>query len=288
MPTLLLSNTRLPAADALSTAARRRGWRCYALDRTPHPPDAADPVIYGGTDVVDEIAARFGVTLREPAFDLLARTPQTFRLRDVRFTRYDHLCPFDRPTFVKPADPRRKAFDAGIYRDVRDARLEGPLDPRMPVLVAEPVEWLEEHRCFILDGEIAASSPYLRFGRPVWRPFASGTPPALPEAVRVLCRHLLWTAELPFPAAFVVDVGLIDGRGWAVVEYNPAWCSSLLGADPNAVLPILQRASASGCDLGEANLPKVAAGAPAATTHLQPRRRERMFSSGRSDSLVTT
>jgi hypothetical protein len=41
---------------------------------------------------------------------------------------------------------------------------------------------------------------------------------------------------------FVVDVGLIATRGWAVVELNPAWFSGLLGADPAAVLGVLERA----------------------------------------------
>jgi protein-tyrosine phosphatase len=44
------------------------------------------------------------------------------------------------------------------------------------------------------------------------------------------------------PPAFVVDVGLVEGRGWAVVEFNPVWCSGLLGADPAAVLAVLERA----------------------------------------------
>ncbi len=37
---------------------------------------------------------------------------------------------------------------------------------------------------------------------------------------------------------------VLDGlpHGWAVVEFNPAWCSGLLGADPAAVLGVLERA----------------------------------------------
>jgi hypothetical protein len=31
-------------------------------------------------------------------------------------------------------------------------------------------------------------------------------------------------------------------RGWAIVEFNPAWCSGLLGTDPAAVLGVLERA----------------------------------------------
>jgi hypothetical protein len=39
-----------------------------------------------------------------------------------------------------------------------------------------------------------------------------------------------------------MDVGVIDDRGWAVVEFNPAWCSGVLGADPRRVLAVLERA----------------------------------------------
>lgn len=246
MPTLLISTWRLPAAEALAGAARRRGWQVAGLDREPEPHVDDFSVFYGGTDVADAVAARFDLALVEPPFDLLTRTPYALRLRAVEYARYDELRKFDTPTFVKPADPRRKAFDAGIYRDVREARLESALDPRMPVLVAEPVEWLEEHRCFVLDGELVASSPYLRFGRPVWRPFNHERRPVplLPQ-VREVCRRLPSSPELSFPPAFVVDIGYVDGRGWAVVEYHPAWCSSLLGADPAGALSAIARASRS-------------------------------------------
>jgi hypothetical protein len=243
MPTLLLSTWSLPAAEALAQAARRQGWRVFGLDRDPEPQVEGDAVFYGGSDMADCVAAQFGLTLVEPAFDLLARTPCPLRLREVEYRRYDELRPFREPTFVKPADVRRKAFDAGLYRDVRDARLEAPLDPQMPVLVAEPVEWLEEHRCFVLEGRVVAWSPYLRFGRPAWRPFRAGERAPVPAAVGEVCRRLFAAPVLRLPAAFVVDVGLIEDRGWAVVEYNPAWCSSLLGCDPARVLPVLARAS---------------------------------------------
>jgi hypothetical protein len=57
-----------------------------------------------------------------------------------------------------------------------------------------------------------------------------------------LCDRLLATRSPALPPALVVDVGLIEGRGWAVVEFNLAWCSGLLGADPAAVLGVLERA----------------------------------------------
>ena len=44
------------------------------------------------------------------------------------------------------------------------------------------------------------------------------------------------------PPAFVVDVGLIDGRGWAVLEANPAWASGIYGCDPDSILKVVRRA----------------------------------------------
>jgi hypothetical protein len=42
----------------------------------------------------------------------------------------------------------------------------------------------------------------------------------------------------------VVDVGLIAGRGWAVIEFNAAWGAGLNGCDPEKVLPAILEASA--------------------------------------------
>jgi hypothetical protein len=44
------------------------------------------------------------------------------------------------------------------------------------------------------------------------------------------------------PPAFVLDVGIIDGRGWAVVEFNECWASGIYACDPHRVLDTLLRA----------------------------------------------
>lgn len=49
-------------------------------------------------------------------------------------------------------------------------------------------------------------------------------------------------AAVDLPPAIVIDVGEIAGRGWAVVEANPAWASGICGVDPRVVLPVLRRA----------------------------------------------
>jgi protein-tyrosine phosphatase len=240
--TLLLSSPSLPAAAPLAEAARAAGWAVRAWDANPPDPPAGRIVYYGGTDVAMQVAARFRLALLEPPLDLLARLPASLLLREVRFAHFRDLSRLRKPAFVKPADPLDKCFDAGTYADPRDIRAPRGINPDTPVLVAEPVEWLAEYRWFVRDGAVVASSPYLSFGRPVWRAWGQGGEKATPSKdALAVCGRLLASSAL-LPPAFVVDVGLIDGRGWAVVEFNPAWCSGLLGANPAAVLGVLDRA----------------------------------------------
>jgi hypothetical protein len=242
MPTLLLSTWSLPGARALAEAARRAGWSAHVWDEAPTSVLDDQRVYHGGTDLALQVAQRFRLALLEPPLDLLARLPASLLLRDVQFARFRDLSRLRRPTFVKPADPLHKSFDAGVYRNVRDIRAPRGIDPAIPVLLAEPVEWLAEYRCFIREGQVVASSPYLSFGRPVWRPWGQGGEKAVPSRdALAVCGRLLG-AQVSLPPAFVVDVGLIDGKGWAVVEFNPAWCSGLLGADPARILGVLERA----------------------------------------------
>jgi hypothetical protein len=43
------------------------------------------------------------------------------------------------------------------------------------------------------------------------------------------------------PQACVVDVGIMRGRGWGVIEANPAFGAGIYGCDPAAVLRVLAR-----------------------------------------------
>ncbi len=241
--TLLLSTRSLPAAPILAEAAHKVGWSVHYWDDTRVRPPSGRVVYYGGSDLALEIAARCRLSLLEPPLDLLARLPASLLLRQIEFARFRDLSRLKRATFVKPADPLDRCFDAGIYSSVHDIRAPRGISAETLVLVAEPVEWLSEHRCFVLDGRVVASSPYLSFSRPVWRAWGHGGEKAVPsQDVLATCSRLLAIRSPELPPAFVADVGLIEGRGWAVVEFNPVWCSGLLGAEPAAVLGVLERA----------------------------------------------
>jgi hypothetical protein len=243
MTTLLLSGPDLPTGDALAVSARRRKWAVDVWNGQPAPTVRSRLALYTSVDAARRIVTDYGLTLIEPSLDLLATLPPSLLLRDVRCASFGELRSLSRPWFVKPADPLDKCFDAGVYGDVRDIRVRRPIADDIPVLVSEPVEWTHEYRCFVLDGEVVASSPYLSHGRVAWRPFDQmREPPPLPEEARRVCRHLVETAGGALPPTVVADVGVIEGCGWAVVEFNPVWCSGVLGADPSQVLRCLARA----------------------------------------------
>jgi len=242
MPTLLLPTRSLPSGPALAEASRGKGWGVWVLDEGPAIEPDDKLVFYGGSDVALATAARFGLALIEPPLDLLACIPQKFSQRTVHFARFRDLHRLKQRTFIKPADPCNKSFDAGIYTDIRDIRAPHGIDADTPILLAEPVEWLAEYRFFVLENEVVAGSPYLSFGRPNWKPYDRGgkDAQASPKA-RSLCDSLLKQTTVALPPAFVIDIGLIEDRGWAVVEFNPIWCAGLLGADPARVLDAMSR-----------------------------------------------
>ncbi len=53
------------------------------------------------------------------------------------------------------------------------------------------------------------------------------------------------------PPAVVLDVGHLQGRGWAVVEANAAWGSGIYGCEPASVLRVVERACVHRTRIGE-------------------------------------
>ncbi|MBN9522187.1 ATP-grasp domain-containing protein [bacterium] len=261
MPTLVLAPARQlltggqPGQEQtvegqLAWAANEAGWTVVRPAPTDPPPADPELALYVTTDVALATARAFELALLEPPFDLLARLPDRLRLRPIEAARFVDLTRLRGPTFVKPADPLDKWFDAGVYRDVRDIRTKGQNRPDAPVLVAGVVSWAAELRYWVLEGKVVAGSPYLSLGRPNWSPgCAGGVPKAglrtAEAAVAALGNHL--------PPAVVIDVGAVEERGWAVVEFNPVWCAGVLGADPAAVLPALRRATRRKAELTDAD-----------------------------------
>ncbi|MEZ6009899.1 MAG: ATP-grasp domain-containing protein [Planctomycetota bacterium] len=148
--------------------------------------------------------------------------------------------------FVKPCDD--KCFPSSVYDPGQLAGMTGSLPDDIPVLVSEPVEWSREVRAFVLHGKVATASQYAAGGGLA----IDGAPE---DAMRFLHRFL--TSGSTTPPALALDVGHIVGRGWAVVEANPAWGAGTYGCDPARVLPVLERSCLRPRDVSTGDTPWV-------------------------------
>jgi hypothetical protein len=161
--------------------------------------------------------------------------------------------------FVKPAD--EKSFPARVYAADEDIPATELHPAAAPVLLAEPVRWTSESRCFALDHAVTALSVYARDGERAEEDGAWPTSDAELAGARRYAQEVPEDDSVAFPPAVVLDVGVVAGRGWAVVETNAAWGAGVYGCDPGAVLPVLARASVPAARLGAADRPWVRAAA---------------------------
>lgn len=254
VPTLVLSHRYSPDSNALFSAAIAADWDVERLHsfRCPEGLAAREPVFYGETILADAIADDLGITLLEPTSDWLPRLPQRHRLRDVRLTTLAEALSIQERVFIKPTD--EKCFPARVYADGAALDPDPVLPPDLPVLVSEPVVFEVEFRFFVREREVVAFSPYIRGGKLARNSAGEWeTDRAEVEAASASIQAVLEDADVELPPAVVVDVGRMAGRGWGVVEANPAWASGLCGSDPANVLSVLRRATVARGMLSEAD-----------------------------------
>jgi hypothetical protein len=110
------------------------------------------------------------------------------------------------------------------------------------VLVSDVVEWEMEFRCFILDRKLKTFSIYLRNGE-LQQEQGFESPDEEDAQLTSFVETILSDPEVALPRTAVLDVGIIRGRGWAVVEQNAAWGAGIYGCDPAAVLKVLRYAA---------------------------------------------
>lgn len=245
MPKLLLSRTCHPETNKLAAIAKVTHWNVQWLGRRHGPAhlDGNDFALYAETDVALRVARLHDLALIEPTLNIMVTLPERYLSRQVRFMSLGDAESLDQRMFVKPADCTAKLFDACVYESGSRILCDDDLSRSTPVLVAEPVEWQVEYRAVVLERRMVAFSPYIRGGwlardsEGRWPLFTDET-----NAMRRFCELFLADGKVDLPPAFVLDLGTIAGRGWAVVEMNPVWCSGLLGCELAAVLPALRRA----------------------------------------------
>ena len=240
MPTLILSPRMTDDSISLWRAAGRLGWTVERLTsfRIPDGFQVEDEaVLYVEGLVAPIIAEALGFVLPEPPENWLPSLPLEYRRRAIALVTLGHARTLATPHFIKP--PNDKSFEAAVYVG---SELPDEFAPEMKVLVSEVVRWTVEFRCFVLDRTLQTFSVYLRNGE-LQR--EAGFVHTAVEESRLLeyLKGVLSDHRVVLPQAAVIDVGMIDGKGWAVVEQNAAWGSGLYGCDPEKVLTVLLHAS---------------------------------------------
>jgi hypothetical protein len=240
MPTLFLTPRQTEDAQALWRAAGQLGWGVERLASWRMPEalrSAPEPVLYLEAMMVPMLAEQLGLRLTEPPLDWLPRLPEIYRKRRVSLSTLGQARLREEPAFIKP--PNEKSFPAQVYRG-RD--LPADFEDDIPVLVAEVVHWEKEFRCFVLDRRLRTFSVYLREGELQRQTDFVHTPQEEAE-LRAFVEPLLADDRVDLARTAVLDVGVIRGRGWAVVEQNAAWGSGIYGCDPVEVLEVLKYAA---------------------------------------------
>lgn len=245
MPSLIVSSRYTTDSQLLRQTARELGWETLRLDgsRIPDwfdPPDEQIALFYTAPQAFD-IAAQLSRTLLGCNPDWTVQLPAEFLLRELRQTTLADALTLPGESFIKHSVS--KAFPAAIYNSTTLASVTSKILPSALVHVGEPVEWSVEYRCFVIDREIATISPYRRHGK-IIEDHSSllGATQSELDAARQCADTVLKSSAVNCPPAFVLDVGIIDGRGWAVVEFNECWASGIYSCDPNRVLDTLLRA----------------------------------------------
>jgi ATP-grasp domain-containing protein len=231
--TLLLPDKPDVERDSLANVWERHGGMVLRLARFWDPP-ALDPGsvrVYGSNAFCLVLKEKLGLQLCSPSDELIFAVPPHHLRRAVWRRTLTEAIELDPayPAFCKPAVP--KLFPARVYTNPTELATEcRGLDGGSVIVVSEPVTFIAEARCFILEGRVLDCAIY----------DGEGDTEAAASAVAELLR------DLPVPRAVVVDMGLIPGRGWAVVEFNAAWGAGLNGCSPELVWPCVAAASGAG------------------------------------------
>lgn len=226
---------------ALHVAAEEKGWEVIPAPSGWRLDDklitsGAKGVAYGSQTFCEVIAMQMNWRLQQNSFDWLAKLPEKYTKRNIQFMTLGEAKLLKEKKFIKPADD--KVFAAAVYEP-------GTLHPHetvpndTPTLVSDVVEWDIEYRCFVSRFRVRTWSNYLFYGEI--------NDPRYAHMINLDYGHpadfvndLLADIDIT-TAPSVIDVGLIRGKGLAIIESNQAWASGIYGCDPSDVLDVLEQ-----------------------------------------------
>lgn len=238
MPLLILHERHTPDDSDIWRVAVRRKWTTERVNRfNVRDRVAGHSMIryYGSLDhwalkVKEQVPQLHIPDLDPTVLPAVQCTHRSIRLMTVADLA---SCTREWPLFIKPTT--YKWFEARVY--LPDEPLAG--EPLLNDLLytQDIVEFVDEVRCFCVEGSILTSSLY-RIGKVVYSDTAlepdqvrfddqlSATP--IPGYVAAIWKE--HGGQLPH--AYVADFGRHPDGTWSLIEFNEPWCSGLYYCDP--------------------------------------------------------
>ncbi|MGD1320177.1 ATP-grasp domain-containing protein [Chryseobacterium sp. 2R14A] len=193
----------------------------------------ADVIAVYSEDIYAEIVVeQCNLTLTKPDDNWLSMISEEFTKRKISYGQLKEFVDVEN-IFIKCSD--FKSFKAGVFDKVRNIKGFDSLDLESTVFTSEVVEWELEVRCFVFNNEIKTHSSY-------WRNNAFDTNPLSETEQKELFeffKDFIQKYSSTLPNAIVLDFGIIKGKGWALIEANPAWCSGLYDCDAAKALEVI-------------------------------------------------
>jgi hypothetical protein len=244
MPTLILSSSYTTESKILRKAAESQKWETFRFEGANIPTwyehINAQHAIYCTVPKAFNVASRLDSILLGCSSSWLASLPDKLSKRRIELFELKNAMGIKDRCFIKPA--LGKSFDAAVRTGESLVSQTSRLPPNLLVHMSEVVEWETEYRCFTKNNEVLTLSPYRR-GKITFSSYASPLegPHHELEAASEFAKSVL--SSVPCPKAFVLDVGIIKRKGWAVVEPNECWGAGVYGCTPTKVLEVLLAAT---------------------------------------------
>lgn len=239
---LLLHNRHTPDDSDIWRAAIRRGWNTQRTDqfRVKEHCQGYDHIrYYGNTLHQAQIGEHVPISFAPIKAFYLPKC-EYYTKRKIELISFESLAiPLKQTAFIKPVS--EKWFEAKVY--YKGERINGSPQGSDQIYVSEIVKFVDEVRCFVIDGQIMTSSLY-RINSVVWDQTkeipekinfdtrVKDTP--IPEMVRGI--HELYK----LPRGIVMDFGMFPSGEWALIEFNEAWASGLYYCDPEKCLDTIE------------------------------------------------
>ena len=225
----------------LQFAAKELGWDVFPAPTSWRMEEdfiKSNPkgVAYGSQTFCEVISQQMGWKLIGNTFDWLAKVPRKYTKRQIDFMPLKEARLYNQKKFIKPADD--KVFPAQIYEAATFNPPEIVLEDT-PTLISDIVQFTSEFRCFVKDQKVQTYSCYIH--NELINHEAHWRDPKIYDGLEAPDLFVNRMLEEVHSEPSVIDVGIIPGQGWAIIESNQAWASGIYGCDPIEALKVMEK-----------------------------------------------